>query len=66
MAQCANSEDDLGGIVGPTQRGSNLRMGQGIQAHRPPIHISKTVLSTVHVGPPGETRTLGSPEPFEW
>ena len=45
-------------MVGPTQRGSNLRMWQGIQAHRPPSHISKTVLSTVHVG--GRTLTAWS------
>ena len=36
----------------PTQRGSNLRVARGTKAHSPPSHISKTVLSTVHVGGP--------------
>ena len=45
----------------PTQRGSNLRIGQGVRAHRPPSHISKTVLSTVHVGGAEGIRT---PDPL--
>ena len=36
----------------PTQRGSKLRVGRGTKAHSPPSHISKTVLASVHVGPP--------------
>ena len=45
-------------MISPTQSGSNLRMGRVLRAQRSPSHISKTVLSTVHFGPPKKTRTL--------
>ena len=32
-------------------------MGQGIKDHTAPSHISKTVLSTVHLGPPDLTKS---------
>ena len=41
--------------IRPNRRGSNFRMVRCTRAHRPPSHISKMVLSTVHVG--GPTRT---------
>ena len=33
-------------------------LGRGTRAHSAPSHISKTVLSTVHLGPPKRTRTI--------
>ena len=36
----------------PHPRGSNFRMGRGTKTHRPPNHIWKTVLSTMHVSGP--------------
>ena len=37
----------------------NPRKERGANDHRAPNHISKTVLSTVHFGPPKRTRTKG-------
>ena len=55
---------ELMGILGEphtTVHGKGLELSLKITAlvdHRPPSHISKTVLSTVHVGGPEKTRTL--------
>ena len=38
-------------------RSSNSRIDRGAKTQRAPNHISKTVLSTVHFGPPAWTRT---------
>ena len=43
--------------LGPSEEARIAREGRGAKDHRAPSHISKTVLSTVHLGPPEKNRT---------
>ena len=45
------------GVAMGTRSDVERHVGRGTKAHSPPSHISKTVLSTVYVGGPSETRT---------
>ena len=38
--------------LGPPEEARTTCKGHGARAHRPPSHISNTVLASVHIGPP--------------
>ena len=44
-------------LLGPPGEARTPRKDRGAKDHRAPNHISKTVLSTVHLGPPEKNRT---------